>query len=56
MFLNSAVRLNGDSPEPVALQEQLGEVNDTSEKEIIDDLLGDIAKLGCVGPENILLK
>jgi hypothetical protein len=44
-FPNSAVRLNGGSPEAVAMQEQLGELNDTTEREIIDDLVGDIASL-----------
>jgi hypothetical protein len=37
--------LNGDSPEAVAMQEQLGNLNDTSEKEIIDDLVGDVTRL-----------
>jgi hypothetical protein len=45
LFPNSAVRLNGDSREAVAVQEQPGEVNDTTEKEIIDELVGDIASL-----------
>ena len=42
---NSAVRLNDDSPEAVAMQQQLGDVNDTTEKEIIGDLVSDIASL-----------
>jgi hypothetical protein len=40
-----SIRLNGDSPEAIAMQEQLGEVNETTEKEIIDELVGDIANL-----------
>jgi hypothetical protein len=39
------VRLNSDSAEALAIQEQLGEVNDTTEKEIIDELVGEIADL-----------
>jgi hypothetical protein len=40
-----SVRLNEGSAEAAAMQEHLGEVNDTSEKEIIDELVGEIADL-----------
>ncbi len=45
MFPNSAVRLNDDNPEAVAVQEQLGHLNDTSAKEIIDDVVGGVTRL-----------
>jgi hypothetical protein len=40
-----SVRMNSDSPEALAIQEQLGEVNDTTEKQIIDELAGEISDL-----------
>jgi hypothetical protein len=40
-----SVRLNDNSAEAVAMQEHLGEVNNTTEKEIIDELVGEIASL-----------
>eukprot|EP00980_Cylindrotheca_fusiformis_P010297 scaffold2294_cov106-Cylindrotheca_fusiformis.AAC.13 len=40
-----SVSLNSDSPEAIAIQEALGEVNNTSEKEMIDELAGEIAEL-----------
>jgi hypothetical protein len=41
----TAVRLNADHPEAGAIQEQLGEVNDATEKEVLDDFVSDIAML-----------
>lgn len=40
-----SVRLNSGNPEAIAIQAQLGEVNDITEKEIIDELVGEIADL-----------
>jgi hypothetical protein len=40
-----SVRMNSDSPEALAIQEQLGEVNDTTEKQIIDELAGEVSDL-----------
>lgn len=40
-----SVRMNPENPEAVAIQEQLGEVNDTSEREIIDELVDEITSL-----------
>lgn len=48
----AAVRMNSDSPEALAIQEQLGDVNDTSEKEIIDELVGEIADLVVTAMKN----
>jgi hypothetical protein len=47
-----AVRLNPDNPEAGAIQEQLGEVNDTTEKELLDDSVDDITSLVVLAMKN----